>query len=107
MADAPDTQLRNASPKPILIHGDLEYGSIGAEDPLDRADSGIQVSPTEPRPGYAHHHRYRIMPPKISGHGRLIAAHRTIPYWIGVVCVIGAFSWAVLCAIYIYRLNGR
>ncbi|KAF2856487.1 hypothetical protein T440DRAFT_411400 [Plenodomus tracheiphilus IPT5] len=104
MADLSDPPSHNATPK--LIHRDLEYGSIDAEAPLDRADSGVEVSPIEPPSGYTYRQQYRIIPPRISGHGRLIAARRTVPYWIGLVSVVGAFAWAVLCAIYIYRLGG-
>ncbi|KAH9866372.1 hypothetical protein IAQ61_008377 [Plenodomus lingam] len=99
MADLSDPQPSNANPKP---YRDVEYGTIDAEIP-DRVDSGVEVSPIEPESGYAHRHQYRVLPPKISGHGRLIAGQRTVPYCIGVVFVTGAFAWAVLCATYIFR----
>ncbi|KAH9868163.1 hypothetical protein J1614_007235 [Plenodomus biglobosus] len=103
MADVSEPQSPNSTPKPS--YRDVEYGSIIDAETPDRADSGVQVSPVEPQSGHVRGHQYRILPPRISGHGRLIAAHRTVPYWLGVVFVVGSFAWAVFCAIYIYRLG--
>jgi hypothetical protein len=75
----------------------------------DCNDSGVVVSPVDvspPKPLYAHPHGRRIIPPSIKGHGRLIVAHRTVPYWGGVMIVIGCFAWAVVCAVYISALLG-
>lgn len=82
------------------------YGSIVSVASSSRNNS-TEVSPVElPRPGYTLPHQHRIIPPSISGHGRLILAHRTVPYWVGVLFVTGAFAWAVWCAIYVYRVLG-
>ncbi|KAF1831810.1 hypothetical protein BDW02DRAFT_571700 [Decorospora gaudefroyi] len=32
--------------------------------------------------------RYYIFPPNINGHGRLIVAHRTVPYVVGCLFVV-------------------
>lgn len=78
-------------------------------------DSAIEVSLTDPPAPfiappllytYSHPNGRRIIPPSISGHGRLIVAHRTVPYWAGILIVIGAFAWAVFVAIYVVELLG-
>ncbi|KAH7067083.1 hypothetical protein FB567DRAFT_542018 [Paraphoma chrysanthemicola] len=102
-----DDVERNAvasEPPPIKA---VAYGSIQPIDSSSRNTSLVELSPLElPRPGYTHPHQHRIIPPSIKGHGRLIIAHRTVPYWVGVIFVVGAFSWAVWCALYIYPLLG-
>ncbi|KAH7381581.1 hypothetical protein BKA66DRAFT_570715 [Pyrenochaeta sp. MPI-SDFR-AT-0127] len=107
MADVFDPLPQNSTPKPSTR--DLEYGTIESSASSDRNDSAVIVSPTEqpqPRPGYSRPHQHRIIPPSIKGHGRLIVAHRTVPYWVGVAIVLGAFAWAVWCALYVYPLFG-
>ncbi|KAF2034504.1 hypothetical protein EK21DRAFT_108118 [Setomelanomma holmii] len=86
----------------------VAYGTIEPIGSSPRIDSLVdEVSPVErPRPGYTLLHQHRIIPPSIKGHGRLIVAHRTVPYWIGAFLVIGAVAWAVWCALYIYPLLG-
>ncbi|OAL57169.1 hypothetical protein IQ07DRAFT_582408 [Pyrenochaeta sp. DS3sAY3a] len=90
---------------------DAVYGAIDIESASSssspRIDSSIQVTPIElPRPGYSHPHQHRIIPPSIKGHGRLIIAHRTVPYFVGLIFVIGSFTWAVWCALYLYPVLG-
>jgi hypothetical protein len=111
-------QLTQASPPQLIpthtsstsadhFDRDLEGdAAIVAEAPI-RNDSGVGASPTMlPRAGYKTPHQHRIIPPSITGHGRLIIAHRTVPYWVGLVFVVGVFFWAVWCAIYLYPLLG-
>jgi hypothetical protein len=83
------------------------YGSIAPTETSSGEDTLIDVSPVErPRPGYTRPHQHRIIPPSIKGHGRLIVAHRTVPYSVGALFVLGAFAWAVWTAIYVYPLLG-
>lgn len=85
------------------------YGSLESTTSADCNDSGVMVSPADPSPPkyrYSHPQGRRIIPPSIKGHGRLIVAYRTVPYWGGVMVVIGCFAWAVVCAIYISALLG-
>lgn len=99
--DVERTAVSSGSPpfKPVA------YGSIETID-SSRSDSLLEASPAEQsRPDYATH-QHRIIPPVIKGHGRLFVAHRTVPYWIGALLVMGAFAWAVLCAIYAYPVLG-
>jgi hypothetical protein len=49
-------------------------------------------------------HRHYIIPPSISGHQRPLVARRTVPYTVGVLLVVGAFSWAVCCALFVSPL---
>ncbi|KAF1913487.1 hypothetical protein BDU57DRAFT_520375 [Ampelomyces quisqualis] len=103
-----------------LFNDDVEHNAATADSPPFKSvvygstvpiggssseNSPIEVSPVEqPRPGYSFPHQHRIIPPSIKGHGRLIVAHRTVPYWVGVLFVLGAVAWAVWCALYIYPL---
>ncbi|KAF3051671.1 hypothetical protein E8E11_010535 [Didymella keratinophila] len=87
----------------------ITYGSSSSSP----NDSAIEVSPVDrpfyPRPllyTYSHPNGHRIIPPSISGHGRLIVAHRTVPYWGGVLVVIGSFAWAVFVAMHVFELVG-
>ncbi|KAF1841322.1 uncharacterized protein K460DRAFT_369359 [Cucurbitaria berberidis CBS 394.84] len=78
-------------------------------DSLDSSSSS-PLSPTElPRPGYSRPYQHRIIPPSIKGHGRLIVAHRVVPYWVGVLLVIGVFSFGVFCAMVVsgHANNGK
>jgi hypothetical protein len=85
----------------------LVYGSIVPIETTSRDDSLIDISPVERvRPGYTRPHQHRIIPPSIKGHGRLIVAHRTVPYFVGAIFVLGAFAWAVWSAVYAYPLLG-
>jgi hypothetical protein len=84
----------------------VAYGSIETID-SSPSDSLLEASPAEQsQPDYATPHQHRIILPVIKGHGRLVVAHRTVPYWIGMLFVMGAFAWAVLCAIYAYPVLG-
>ncbi|KAF2131864.1 hypothetical protein P153DRAFT_394054 [Dothidotthia symphoricarpi CBS 119687] len=97
MAAADDSTPRTLRYTPIA------YGSF---DPTSaaRIDSATESPIKQPRPGYKYANSHRIIPPSIKGHGRLIVAHRTVPYWGGILIVLGAFVWAVLCAIFLYPL---
>jgi len=85
------------------------YGSNDAASRASpRNDSIIDLSavnvdavlPTEnPAP-----HRHYIIPPSIRGHQQPLVARRTIPYTVGVLLVVGAFSWAVCCALLVSPL---
>ncbi|KAF2820137.1 hypothetical protein CC86DRAFT_460116 [Ophiobolus disseminans] len=105
--DVERTAATSESP-PSTPFKPVVYGSI---EPIGSSpnDSLLGASPVQServRPGYTFPHQHRIIPPSISGHGRLIIAHRTIPYWIGALFVVGAFGWAVWCALYVYPLLG-
>ncbi|KAF1947210.1 hypothetical protein EJ02DRAFT_365332 [Clathrospora elynae] len=81
------------------------YGSIDSSSSAH--DSAIEVSPTEvPQRAFPRPHQYRIIPPRVNGHGHLIVVHREVPYFVGISFVFGAFAWAVWCAIYAYPLLG-
>ncbi|OAL05632.1 hypothetical protein IQ06DRAFT_289743 [Phaeosphaeriaceae sp. SRC1lsM3a] len=97
-----NSALSESSPIKSVVYGTIEpVGSSSGESSL------VQNSPVErPRPGYTFPHQHRIIPPSIKGHGRLIVAHRTVPYWVGAVFVVGSVAWAVWCAIYLYHLLG-
>jgi len=95
MADTLDAQPHPTNAK--HGHGDVEYGGANAMPSLKRADAAVGICPTQAR--------YRIMPPRIAGHGRWLVSHRTVPYWMGVFCIVGAFTWAAVCAMYVYRLR--
>lgn len=87
-------------------HKPVVYGSIEAID-FSRNDSLLEVSPAEQLlSGSTLPHQHRIIPPSIRGHGHLIVARRTVPYWIGALFVTGAFTWAVWCAMYAYPVLG-
>jgi hypothetical protein len=93
-----NSALSESSPIKSVVYGTIEpVGSSSGED-----NSPVEL----PRPGYTFPHQHRIIPPSIKGHGRLIIAHRTVPYWIGALLVIGTFAWAVWCAIYLYHVLG-
>ena len=85
---------------------DAIYGSIETSSSVH--DSGIEVSPTElPQRSFTgSNSRYYIFPPNINGHGRMIPAHRTVPYVVGCALVIGVFAWGVCSAIFAYPLLG-
>ncbi|KAF1934303.1 uncharacterized protein M421DRAFT_415339 [Didymella exigua CBS 183.55] len=87
----------------------ITYGSSSTS----AHDSAVEVSPTDPPSRappllytYSHPNGHRIIPPSISGHGRLIIAHRTVPYWGGALVVIGSFAWAVFVAMHVFELLG-
>ncbi|KAH6619962.1 hypothetical protein C7974DRAFT_415211 [Boeremia exigua] len=78
-------------------------------------DSAISIAPSAAAPPlarpplrytYSHPNGHRIIPPSISGHGRLIVARRTVPYWGGVLIVVGSFAWAVFVAMHCFELLG-
>ncbi|KAH8726868.1 hypothetical protein GQ44DRAFT_704930 [Phaeosphaeriaceae sp. PMI808] len=99
----------SSSPSKPTVYGTVHpIGSSSRDDsPLDTPlDTPLDLDPVAqlPRPGYTHPHQHRIIPPSITGHGRLIVAHRVVPYWVGTLIVLGTFAWAVWCARYIYPL---
>ncbi|UPX14036.1 uncharacterized protein EKO05_0004529 [Ascochyta rabiei] len=103
---APPTLPSKSHFKPIT------YGSTSSTFTSPH-DSAVAVSPTEHpftapplRYTYSHPNGHRIIPPSISGHGRLIVAHRTVPYWAGILVVIGSFAWAVFVAMHVFEAVG-
>ncbi|KAJ4988949.1 hypothetical protein SVAN01_05573 [Stagonosporopsis vannaccii] len=101
------------TPPPKSHFTPVSYGAASSSFSPSPHDSAIEVSPTDPPFAappllytYSHPHGRRIIPPSISGHGRLIVAHRTVPYWGGVLIVIGSFAWAVFIAMHVFELLG-
>lgn len=48
----------------------------------------------------------RLIPP-VTGHGRRIPVHQTVPLWAGSLILVGVFAWATLCAWHVARFTNK
>jgi hypothetical protein len=96
--------------RPSPRHHDSGFSEAEAESRIDSAVA-VSIGTEEALLSAPRHIDEALLyaprlPPPVTGHGRRLLVHQTIPVWAGSLIVIGVFAWTTVWSWNISKFSG-